>query len=200
MRFKLSSHQIWSVRSRLQRYLACARGVTAIEFAFVAPMVLAIMLASIQISTIYVAQSYLDSVSESAMRIVLTNGAYTLTPAQFQTQLCQNVTALFNCNNLVVDLQPVTCTGTYGQITTCMNGLQPQMNASGAWTTTPSFTTGGTNSTMRLLVMYKFPVISGPYGLGFTSYSDGTRLLSSVQIFKKEPCLDLATLCASSNG
>jgi Flp pilus assembly protein TadG len=206
MRVKLSYHHIGSVRSRLQRYFGCARGVTAIEFAFVAPMVLAILLAALQISTIYVAQSYLDAVTEAAERIVLTNQATTLTAAQFKTQLCSNVTALFNCSNLMVDLQSVNCAGTPAQITTCISGYQPQFNSAGTPTTTPTFNAGAPGATMRLLVMYQWPVITGPLLMNpngnsiFASYSNGTRLLSAVQIFVEEPCLNTTTNCVAANG
>jgi Flp pilus assembly protein TadG len=190
----------------LARFGASVSGVTAIEFAFVAPMVLALMLAALQISTIYVAQSYLETVTESAMRIVLTNQAATLTPAQFQTQLCANVTALFNCNSLMVDLQSVNCAGTPAQITTCISGYQPQFDSTGAPTTATTFNSGTPGATMRLLVMYQWPVITGPLLMSptgnsiFASYSNGTRLLSAVQIFVKEPCLNTATNCVAANG
>ena len=75
MRANLLLLQIRPVRARLQRYLGCARGVTAIEFAFVAPLVIAILIAALQIATLFIAQSYLEAVTETAKRLVLTNTA-----------------------------------------------------------------------------------------------------------------------------
>jgi len=199
MRAKPSFPTTKSVGARLARYWACTRGATAIEFAFVAPAIVAIMLAAIQVSTIWVAQSYLEAETEIAMRLVLTNQTYNLSPAAFHTQLCANATALFDCSGLMVDLQPIdNCTGTGAALTTCLNAYQPQINpATGALQNTPIFNSGAANDKMRLLVMYQWPVLGGPLGMSLSS--TGTRLLSAVEIFYKEPCLDPSN-CVANNG
>ncbi len=146
----------------LARFATCARGVTAIEFAFVAPMIIALLLAAFQISTLYVAEAYLDSVTEKAMRIVLTNQSYTLKASDFKTQLCANVNAMFDCTKVIVDLQSINdCSGTGSALTTCFNKYQPTFDAAGTQTSTPAFTSGAQGDKMRLLVMYR---MAGSHG------------------------------------
>ncbi len=191
MRATLTLLRTCSAGRRLARYITCRRGVTAIEFAFVAPLVLAIMLAAIQISMLYVAQSYLEAVTENTMRDVLTNQSDMYSASSFKTALCNRVNALFTCSALIVDLQPANCSGSAATISSCIGALQPQFDSkTGKMTSTPVFQVGAQASNMRLLVMYEWPVISGPLGLGFASYPGvGWRLLSAVDIFKREPCL-----------
>ena len=75
----ISSHPPQSAaKSLIARFWRCDSGVNAIEFAFVVPMIIAILLATAQIAVIFIAQSYLEAVAEQAMRIVLTNQANTL--------------------------------------------------------------------------------------------------------------------------
>ena len=204
MRASLSLLQIRSVRVRLQRYLGCARGVTAIEFAFVAPLVIAILIAALQIATLFIAQSYLEAVTETAKRLVLTNTAASNTQAQFNAAVCNAANgALFNCSGLIIDLEPVdSCgSGTLAQITQCFttNYYVPTFDpTTGALTNQPNFIVGNTGNKMRLLVMYQWPIISGPVGM--TLGIGGTRLLSATQIFYKETCINSNTACVNNNG
>jgi Flp pilus assembly protein TadG len=203
MRPTLSLLQVRSVRARLQRYFACARGVTAIEFAFVAPMVIAILIAAMQIATLFIAQSYLEAVTEVAKRIVLTNVAANDTQAQFNAAVCNAANgALFNCGSLIIDLEPIDAcgTGTLAQVTTCLNNIyQPQFNPiTGALTNQPNFNVGNTGNKMRLLVMYQWPIISGPVGMSLGL--GGTRLLSATEIFYKESCINSNLACVNNNG
>jgi hypothetical protein len=99
----------------------------------------------------------------------------------------------------MVDMQPIDdCTGTGSALTTCLNKYQPQLTTAGALKNTPVFNSGGSNDKMRLLVMYQWPVIGGPLGMSLSATSN--RLLSAVEIFYKEPCLDTTTKCVANNG
>ena len=178
------------VRALARRFACpwtCERGATAIEFAFVAPMVMAILVAIAQISVVYIAQSYLETVTEQAMRIVLTNQSYTLTQAQFNSAICAKVTALFNCNNLIVNLQPITTTTAAG-----VTSSLPQFDSNGNLTTPTSFNPGNAADKMLLVVMYQWPVFGGPFGLTLANMGNGSRLLVSTEVFYKEPCLNAA--------
>src|SRR3954470_24386050 len=95
-----------AVARRLGRFARCERGLTAIEFAFVSPILIAIILATVQVAVIFIAQSYMETISEAGMRIVLTNQANTLTQAQFQSAICAKITALLSCANMIIDVEP----------------------------------------------------------------------------------------------
>jgi hypothetical protein len=173
------------------RYCASNEATTAIEFAFVAPMIVAILLAAFQIAVIYTAQSYLEAVTEDAARLVLTNNEYQATPATFKADVCSNVHALFNCNNLIVQLEPVPpCATSTAQ---CMANLMPQFDSSGNLKNPTAFNPGSPQTKMILIVMYQWPVISGPLGMSFSTLGNGAFLLASTQVFQIE-------LCTSSNG
>jgi Flp pilus assembly protein TadG len=171
-----------AVALRIARYRGCESATTAIEFAFVAPIIVAILLATMQVAVIYTAQSYLDAVTEKAMRVVLTNQAYALTQSQFKAQVCANVTALFNCNNLIVQLGPAPANAA------AMAAAMPQFNANGALASPTTFNPGAPNTKMLLTVMYQWPVVGGPLGLTFANLGNGAHLLTSNQVFYVEPC------------
>jgi TadE-like protein len=176
-----------SVARLLAKYRVCERASTAIEFAFVVPILVAILLATLQVSVIYIAQSYLEAITETAERIVLTNNAYSLTQAQFQSQLCANVTALFNCNNLIVQLEPVNCQSSM-TAAQCIASLTPQFDSHGNLINPTTFNPGSPQTKMILIVMYEWPVVGGPLGLSFANVGNGDFLLASTQVFYIEPC------------
>ncbi|HXT06364.1 MAG TPA: TadE/TadG family type IV pilus assembly protein [Roseiarcus sp.] len=184
------------IASAASRFRRCERAATAIEFIFVAPIIIAIVLCMLQVAVIFVAQSYLDAMAEDAMRTVLTNNAYALQQSQFKTAVCANVTALFNCNNLIVDLEAAPTSAS------AITAALPQFNSSGQLVNPTNFNVGAQNTQMILTLMYQWPVISGPLGLSFSNMGNGTYLLVSTQVFYKEPCLNSngCTQAPAQNG
>ncbi len=154
---------------------------------------IAILFATIQIAVIFLAQSYLDNMSEDAMRTVLTNQSYSLTQAQFKTNVCANLTALFTCSNLIVDLEPAPTTAAG------ISAALPQFTNKGVLVNPTKFVVGTQNQRMILTLMYQWPVIGGPLGVNFTNIGNGTHLLVSTQVFYKEPCLATSG-CVQTGG
>jgi len=111
---------------------------TAIEFAIVAPLLLAVALATLQAATIFLIEAFFESAAEQAARIVLTNQTSNLTAAQFETEVCNQLTSLFNCAQVIVELEPLP-PGTAN-----LAGLLPQFNASGQLQSTPPVDVGRT--------------------------------------------------------
>lgn len=166
-------------------FMADRSATTAIEFAIVAPILLAVVLATIQAATIFLVEAFLDSAAESAARIVLTNGASGLTAAQFRSTICTELTSLFDCVKLTVELEPLP------PGTTNLASLMPQFNADGSLVTTPPVAVGASAAApltdMLMVVMYPWPVFGGPLGLNLADLGAGTRLIASTQIFRNEP-------------
>jgi Flp pilus assembly protein TadG len=179
MRVRTSS--LVASRSALARFWRCDKGVNAIEFAFVVPIIIAILLATAQVGVIFIAQAYLNEVAEAGMRTVLTNQANNLTQQQFKTSICSDVAALFNCNNLIVQLQQAPTTPT------SMANAMPQFDNNGNLTQQTTYTLAPAPAQMLLIVMYQWPVIGGPLGLNFGSLGNGAYLLVSTQVFMIEP-------------
>jgi Flp pilus assembly protein TadG len=164
------------------RFCRCDSGVNAIEFAFVVPLAIAIVLATVQVGVIFLAQSYLEYVAETGARLVLTNQAANnnWTQAQFAAQICSDVQALFNCNNLIVELEQAPSSAAN------MAAAMPQFDSNGNLTNPTSYSVLPAPAKMMLVVMYQWPVIGGPLGLNFGSLGNGNFLLVSTQVFQVE--------------
>lgn len=165
----------------LAHFWRCDKGVNAIEFAFVVPLVIAFLLATLQVAIIFTAQAYLNEVAEKGVRTVLTNQANNLTQSQFATTICSDVTALFNCANLIVQLQPAPSSAAN------MSSALPQFDANGNLLNPTTYTLAPAPAQMLLTVMYQWPVIGGPLGLNFGNVGNGMFLLVSTHVFMIEP-------------
>jgi Flp pilus assembly protein TadG len=146
-----------------------------------APVIVALILATLQVALIFLAKAYLETATESASRFVMTNQANSLTQAQFQAQLCNDIGALFTCANLIVELEPAPTTASQ------MSAAMPQFDANGVLTTPTSYSITAAPVKMILIVMYQWPVFGGPLGLNFGNLGNGALLMSSTQIFQIEP-------------
>jgi Flp pilus assembly protein TadG len=162
-------------------------GSPAVEFALVFPIFLGIVLATLQAGTIFLVKAFFESAAEQAARVVLTNqtDSLTFTAAQFQTEICNELTALFNCSELTVELEPLPAG------TTNLTSLLPTFDASGNVVGTPVVDVGANSAVpgtdMLLVVMYPWPVYGGPLGLNFANMGNGKMLMTSIQVFRIEP-------------
>lgn len=170
---------------RVDMLIRDTAGTAAIEFAIVAPLLIGVMLATLQAALIFLVEAFFESSAEQAARTVLTNQTSNLTVSQFQTEICTQLTTLFNCANLVVELEPLPAG------TTNLTSLLPQFNANGQLAGALPVDVGANaaqpGTDMLLVVMYPWPVYGGPLGLNLANFANGARLLSSTQIFRVEP-------------
>jgi Flp pilus assembly protein TadG len=160
-------------------------GSPAVEFALVFPIFLAVVLATLQAGTIFLIKAYFESGAETAARIVLTNQSESLTAAQFKTEICNQLTSLFNCGQLTVELEPMPAG------TTNVSALLPTFDSNGNLVGTPPVDVGANaaaaGTDMLLVVMYPWPVYGGPLGLNFSNLGNGKMLMTSTQVFRVEP-------------
>jgi Flp pilus assembly protein TadG len=160
-------------------------GSPAIEFVLVFPIFIGIVLATLQAASIFLVKAFFESAAEEAARVVLTNQTETLTAAQFQTEVCNQLTALFSCAQVTVELEPLP-TGT-----TNLSSLLPTFNSSGTLVSTPpvdvGVNAGASGTDMLLVVMYPWRVYGGPLGLNFANLGNGAMLMTSTQVFRIEP-------------
>ena len=163
------------------RFRASESGSPAIEFALVSPIIIALLFSMVQVSVIFLAKFYLEAAAEAGARLVLTNQVNGMTQAQFQTAICGEITALFTCGNIIVQLEqaPSSAAG--------MATAMPQFNAKGTLTNPTTFSLAPSPSKMMLVVMYQWPVFGGPLGLNFATLGNGTLLMVSTQVFQIEP-------------
>jgi Flp pilus assembly protein TadG len=160
-------------------------GSPAVEFALVFPIFIAIVLATLQAGTIFLVKAFFESSAEEAARIVLTNQTGSLSVAQFQAEICNQLTALFNCGELVIELEPLPAG------TTNLQALLPTFDSHGNVLGTPTVDVGAnaaaSGTDMLLVVMYPWPVYGGPLGLNFSNMGNGKMLMTATQVFRTEP-------------
>lgn len=160
-------------------FARCEAGGPASEFALTAPIIIVLLLGTIQAAVIYVANAYLETVTESAARQVLTNQSSTASSSAFQTYLCANLTTLFPCSNVMVNL---TVAASNSSISTAA----PTFDASGTLTTALSYAAPVPGQIMVLQVIYQWPVIGLPLGIKFGNLGNGKYLMMSTQVFMVE--------------
>jgi Flp pilus assembly protein TadG len=172
--------KLYELLSPARRLLRDESAGAASEFALTVPILIAVLLATLQVGVIFIAKAYLETGSEQAARVVLTNNATTLTQAQFQTAVCNQLPALFTCGNLIVELQNLPSTAT------SVSSLLPTFTSAGVLSTPTSYTASSSGTLMMLSVMYQWPVYGGILGLTWGNMGNGTLLMTSTQIFKVE--------------
>ena len=173
-----------TLRSRARQAVGDASGTTAIEFAMVAPLVIAIILASLQLGVIYLAQAELENAGEQAARLVYTSQAPGGQSA-FQTSVCGYLPALFTCSGVMIDLQAQAVSANDSDALT-MTPPTLTYNSGGQVTNTWNYNPGAPGQLVILRLMYQWPVYAGPLGLFFGDLSNGMLLLSSTQVFQNE--------------
>jgi Flp pilus assembly protein TadG len=171
---------------RLGRKLAGDEaGSPAVEFALVFPIFIAVVLATLQAGSIFLVKAFFESGAEEAARVVLTNQTGTLTAAQFHTEICNQLTALFNCGQVTVELEPVPAGTT--SIAALLPTFDSHGNVVGAPTVDVGANAGAAGTDMLLVVMYPGPVYGGTLGLNFSNMGSGKMLMTSTQVFRIEP-------------
>ena len=187
-----------------------------VEFALLAPMFLALMLAITNTLMVYLAQEGLETAAENAARLMLTGQAQTfqsyngstvttgMTAAQFKNAVCGTLTYYASAN--------ATSPTAFGNPTTlppfmdCSNlyiNVAPASSFSTAQTTPPtlsldsngnitgttfSTSTTGTSQNAVLVVqlLYLWPTVTGPLGLNLGTTAAGNRILTATEVIDTE--------------
>ena len=173
---------------RLKRYAKSDDGAVAMEFAFIAIPFFYIVMAVLETSVVYFAETNLGTSVETASRQIRvgTFGAG-LTGDEKKTlfiqNVCDNAVMVPDCeNNLKVDVQVITTfadANSVSSIAACLSGADPDDFS----------VTEGTGSALMLVrVCYDWQLIT-PFMSQVFSYpaGSGSRTLSSVQAFRNEP-------------
>lgn len=164
------------------------RAATAVEFALVALPLFAIIFAALQAAIVLLAQQELDYATDEAGRLIMTGQVSSqqgttgyLTQAQFAQKVCSYLPALFNCSNLMINMQ--TASSFSGVNTSAPSYTTLQKNQ---W----SYSTGQhglTPDTVILQVMYEWPIFGSIMSFDLADLANGTRLLIGTSVFKNEP-------------
>jgi TadE-like protein len=177
----MTSHAVsTATRNLYRRFGRNRRGSAAVEFALVAPVFLALLFAILETGIIFFANQYLETLTQEGARMILTgqaqNGNYT--SAQFHTYICNRVVALFNCNNIYVNVQSFS---SFQNLTaTC-----PISN--GAFVNNMQYSPGGPGNVVIVQLFYQWPQFVTGLGYNITNLNGGYRLLCTTAAFRNEP-------------
>jgi Flp pilus assembly protein TadG len=176
-----------SGRKRLAAVAGFARrddGAAALEFAIVAAPFIALLLATMQTALAFFAGQVLESAVVDSSRAILTGSAQNSSTSQsgFASTVCGKVQALFNCSNLMIDVQTASSFAS-------ANTAKPTLtyDGTGKVTNNWAFQPGNPGEIVVMRVMYEWPVFLGPLGLNLSNESNGKLLLMATATFKNEP-------------
>lgn len=89
-------------------------GVTAVEFALVAPMFLYLLMGIIEVSMLFFTTTMVDRAMYDASRLIRTGQAQSTGDAlgEFQTSVCASLVSLYSCSDLNLDVRNFSTFGT----------------------------------------------------------------------------------------
>lgn len=167
-----------------KRFLADENGATAVEFGLVAAPFIALLVGIIQTFMVLFASQLLETVVTQSSRLIMTGQAQAANTTQsgFASLVCQQVTIVFDCTKLMIDVQTV------GSFSTSSTGAPTlTFNAKGQVTNTWQYNPGGPGQIVVVRVMYLWPVFLGPLGFTLSNEPNGNRLIMASAAFQNEP-------------
>lgn len=169
-------------RPLVMRFLGCDSGSYAVEFGLIALPLFVMIIAMIEIGVVFLAQHEIETATEKAARLLLTDQAQqaNMTQSQFATTVCGYLPALITCSNLMIDVASVSAFD-------AANTSAPTLtyNAQGKVSNTWNYNAGG--SILVLRVMYQFPVVGVGNIFTLANLANGSRLLMATAVFQVEP-------------
>lgn len=170
------------------------RGVTVIEFAFLALPFFTIIAAILETSLIFLAGQVLDSAVQDSARLIRTGQAQTstppYTPAAFRDAICAGLYGMFDCDAgddrlrisvTVVEAFPAAA------ITYPLESGDDCDEDNCDWTLADEYVPGGGRDVVLVQAFYKWPTIVRLPGFDLQALPDGTRLLGASRVFRNEP-------------
>jgi Flp pilus assembly protein TadG len=183
----------FTLRKALHRFRGSRDGSAAVEFALVAPIFFALLFAIIETALMFFASQVLETITQNSARVVLTGQAQSgsvtacavsgvstpCTQATFKTYVCSQIPALFDCNNLYVD---VTSFSSFSAVT-----LPTHIDASGNFDTSTGYSPGNAGDIVVVRLFYQWPLFVTGLGYNISNLTGNKRLLVATAAFKNEP-------------
>jgi Flp pilus assembly protein TadG len=156
-------------------------GATAVEFAIIAPVFLALLYAILQTALVFFAQQVLQTATTQAARLIMTGQAQSgnYTASQFQQAVCTDATSLFNCSGIYVNVETASSFSSISMLNPVSNGT---FSSTGM-----SYSPGGTGDIEVVQVFYEWPVWTGPLGFSLSNASGNKHVLVATAAFRNEP-------------
>jgi Flp pilus assembly protein TadG len=166
----------------LRRFRRNRRGSTAVEFALIAPVFFALLFAIIEAGLMFLAGQVLETVAQESARMILTgqaqNQSYSST--DFAQYVCGQVPALFDCNNISIDVESYN---SFSGVTTT-----PPIDNNGNFVSNNlRYSPGTACSTVMVRLFYQWPLFVTGLGWNPSNLTGNKRLLIGTAAFKNEP-------------
>lgn len=167
--------------SPIHRFLRESKGATAVEFAIVGPVFIALLFAIMQTALVFFAQQALQTATMQAARQILTGQAQSanMTQAQFTQAVCANAGGLFKCSGVFAAVQTFTSFSSVSMANPIKNG---SFNGSSL-----PFSPGAPGDVEVVQVFYQWPVWPGPLSFTLSNTSGNTNVLVATAAFRNEP-------------
>src|SRR5215475_1812126 len=104
--FACRAKRLFALRT-VRRLIRREDGAVAVEFGLVAAPFLALLFAILETALVFFAGQTLETVASDSARLIMTGQAQNqgMTSGQFSTAVCNKVVAMFNCANMMIDVQ-----------------------------------------------------------------------------------------------
>jgi Flp pilus assembly protein TadG len=177
----------------LRRFRRNRRGSAAVEFALIAPLFFGVLFAIIETGMMFFANEVLETVTQDSARIIQTGQAMMpggvtttqtgpLTPAQFKQYVCTQIPALFNCNNVYIDVE------SYSPSQAWPASFSNQIDTNGNFVSgNLQYNTGGPCDVVIVRLFYQWPLYVTSLGFDLSNLAGNKRLLWGSAAFRNEP-------------
>jgi Flp pilus assembly protein TadG len=176
-------------RTRISAFKNALDGAMAVEFAIIAPALLAIFIAIFEVMYYLFAQQTLQTAAVEAGRLFMTNQG----PAQNQmvdnhgnllssSSVCNIIQPLLSCSAVMVDVQvsQTYCSADASMPTLTFDG---QGNVTNTW----SYTAGTPGQIVVIRLIYQLSILRGPLGFVLSNLSNGKMEIMGVTAIRVEP-------------
>jgi Flp pilus assembly protein TadG len=157
--------------------------------------VLRLLFAIVETALMFLASQVLETITQDSARLILTGQAQTeqlppalaaacpltgtQTAAQFKCMVCQKIPALFNCNNIYVDVESYP---SFAAI-----NINSQIDANGNFVNNMQYNPGGPGDIVVVRLFYQWPLFVTGLGYNISNMSGHQRLLVATAAFENEP-------------
>jgi Flp pilus assembly protein TadG len=188
-------HSRTTFLSLLRRFRRNRKGEAVVQFALVAPAFFALLFAIVETALMFLASQVLETITQDSARLILTGQAQTeqlppalaaacpltgtQTAAQFKCMVCQKIPALFNCNNIYVDVESYP---SFAAI-----NINSQIDANGNFVNNMQYNPGGPGDIVVVRLFYQWPLFVTGLGYNISNMSGHQRLLVATAAFENEP-------------
>lgn len=181
-----------ALNKTLRRFRRNRHGSAAVEFAFIAPIFFALLFAIIETALMFFAAQVLETGTQDAARLMLTNQAQgaNMTQAQFQQNLCNRIKSLFTCDDNPAGPLVVTVRAYPANSLIPAADLAPPING-GNFVNTSVYQMPKSGETVMIRAFYQWPLYVTQLGYNIANIgantSNAKRLLAATTAFRVEP-------------